>query len=131
MKLVLETNAYSDFMRGDRTVQEHVSHADRIVVPPTVIGELLCGFIGGRKREENRQQFRKFLESPVVEFTPTDESVCDRYALLLDQLRRKGRPIPTNNIWIAAHALACGGELLSSDQHFRFVGGLSWLRPAK
>lgn len=130
MKLVLDTNAYSDFMRGDPVVQEHVSHADLIIVPATVVGELLHGFLGGHKREENRQQLQKFLESPVVEFIPTDETVCDRYALVLDQLKRKGRPIPTNDIWIAAHTLACGGQLLSSDQHFRNVDGLSWCCPS-
>ena len=129
MKLVIDTNAYSDFMRGDSAIREHVSRADQIVVPAPVVGELLHGFLGGRKREENRQQLRKFLESPVVEFNPTDKTVCDRYALVLDQLRRKGRPIPTNDIWIAAHTLATGGQLLSSDQHFRFIDGLSWCFP--
>ena len=130
MKLVIDTNAYSDFMHGHPAVKNHVSQADVIVLPAPVVGELIYGFLGGRKEEENRQQLRRFLRSPVVEFNPTDETVCDRYGLALDQLRRKGHPIPTNDIWIAAHALASGGQLLSSDQHFRFVDGLSWCCPS-
>ena len=130
MKLVLDTNAYSDLMRGRRGVQNDVRNADLVILPATVVGELFQGFLGGRKNEENRRQLREFLKSSAVEFNPTDESVCDRYALVLDQLRRKGRPVPTNDIWIAAHALAAGGVLLSSDHHFAFIDGLSWHRPS-
>ena len=41
-------------------------------------------------------------------------------------LRRKGRPIPTNDIWIAAHAMESGADLVSADRHFEEVDGLAW-----
>ena len=45
-------------------------------------------------------------------------------------LRKKGRPIPTNDIWIAAHAMESGTELVSFDQHFEAVEGLAWIDPS-
>lgn len=49
--------------------------------------------------------------------------------MIVSGLKKNGRPIPTNDIWIAAHALALGVDLLSSDEHFSEIDGLSWLKP--
>ena len=43
-------------------------------------------------------------------------------------LRAKGRPIPTNDIWIAAHAMETGADLVSADRHFEHVDGIAWIR---
>ena len=129
MKVALDTNAYSGFMRGDSLVIECLRNAGQIILPAPVVGELLFGFRAGRRAQQNRSQLNQFLSKPIVHFSETDFSVCDRYALVLHQLRNKGRPIPTNDIWIAAHALALGADLLSADQHFSFIDGLSWINP--
>lgn len=55
-------------------------------------------------------------------------TTADRYARVAVQLRRKGRPIPTNDIWIAAHAMETGADLVSLDEHFAEVDGLAWVR---
>jgi len=129
VRLVLDTNAYSGLMRGNESFARHVRLAERIYVPAPVFGELLFGFRGGDRFHQNKEQLQRFLSTPQVQFVPTDQPVCDRYALILQQLRAKGRPIPTNDIWIAAHTLALGADLLSSDQHFAELEGLSWLSP--
>ena len=51
-------------------------------------------------------------------------------AALRKKVRKKGRPIPTNDVWIAAHALESGAELISYDRHFEFIDGLVWTRPS-
>lgn len=129
MKLVLDTNAYTGFLRGDEKVIHVVRQAEHLYLPATVVGELLFGFRGGNRYEENVDQLRRFLDSPLVDFSETNQTVCHRYALVLQQLRSKGRPIPTNDVWIAAHALALGADLLSWDQHFSLIEGLSWIGP--
>lgn len=58
-----------------------------------------------------------FLASPYV------------FGRIAAALRRKGRPLPTNDIWIAAHAMECGADLLSFDRHFAEVDGIAWLHP--
>lgn len=129
MKLALDTNAYTGFLRGDEKVIHVVRQAEHLYLPATVVGELLFGFRGGNRYEENVTQLRRFLDSPFVDFAETNQTVCRRYALVLQQLRNKGRLIPTNDVWIAAHALALGVDLLSLDQHFSLIEGLSWIGP--
>ncbi|MEZ5535872.1 MAG: type II toxin-antitoxin system VapC family toxin [Thiolinea sp.] len=124
MKLLLDTNAYSDFMRGHEPVVKQIRSAELLLMSPFVIGELLYGFRNGRHFEKNRTQLDDFLSMSVVEWLPVTLSTSDRYSRIVMDLRRKGRPIPTNDIWIAAHAMESGAELLSRDRHFQEVPGL-------
>lgn len=125
IKLVLDTSAYSALMRGDSDVAFAVRSAERLFIPATVLGELLYGFRTGNRTRENKQQLREFLNSPYVSFKSVDVPVCERYALVMWQLRKKGRPIPSNDVWIAAHAMAEGADLLTLDSHFQSIDGLS------
>lgn len=127
MKLLLDTNAFSAFMRNDPPTVAHVRSAEHLLVPATVVGEILFGFRNGSKYAENRAILSDFLESGFVSFLPTTIETSDRYALIATQLKRKGCPIPTNDIWIAAHTLESGSTLLSYDQHFSQIDGLSWI----
>ena len=91
------------------------------------LGELLCGFRGGRRERENRERLREFLSSPRVVVTPITPETSEFYANILTALRREGTPIPTNDIWIAACALEHGAHLATSDTHFEKVPGLACL----
>ena len=53
---------------------------------------------------------------------------ADRYSRIAAALRAKGNPIPTNDVWIAAHAMETGADLVSADRHFEAVDGIAWLR---
>ncbi len=125
MKIVLDTNAYSGLMRGDNRIVSFVRIAEILIVPATVVGELLYGFRLGSRPRENKKQLGKFLASPYVNFKPVDLPVCDRYALIMQQLSGKRRPIPSNDVWIAAHTLAEGADLLTLDDHYLAIDGLS------
>ena len=59
---------------------------------------------------------------------PVSLVTADRFARIAARLRATGRPIPSNDMWIAAHALESGAELLSADEHFAAVDGLAWTR---
>ena len=122
---MLDTNAYSGLIRGDYRIIASVRRAEMLLVPATVVGELLCGFRMGNRFKENNERLREFLASPYVKFSGVNLNVCKRYALIMRQLRRKGRPIPTNDVWIAAHSLAEGADLLTLDDHFLAIDGLS------
>lgn len=60
---------------------------------------------------------------------PVTLVTADRFGRIAATLRRKGRPLPTNDIWIAAHAMESGADLLSFDGHFEHVEGLAWIQP--
>ncbi len=130
MKLLLDTNAYSAMLRGDQAIAKRVQEAEQVVMSVIVMGELLLGFRIGTRYEANLARLKRFLESPYVSVAQTTEVTADRFARIGAQLRAVGRPIPTNDVWIAAHAMEHGAELLSYDRHFEQVAGVAWIDPA-
>ncbi|MDN5850398.1 MAG: type II toxin-antitoxin system VapC family toxin [Nitrococcus sp.] len=126
MRILLDTNAYSALARGEASLAERVRSAERILVSSIVAGELLHGFRRGNRHEANCRQFNAFLARPFVELLPVGLITADRFARIMAALHAKGRPIPTNDAWIAAHAMETGAELLSRDAHFGEIDGLVW-----
>lgn len=127
MKILMDSNAYSLWKRGHRQVAELVRSSREVLVPIVVVGELLYGFCYGSRPEENTRELQTFLGDRRVDVVGTTMTTADRYARVASGLRAKGRPIPTNDIWIAAHAMETGADLVSSDQHFAVVDGLAWI----
>ena len=122
--ILLDTNAYTAFMLGQAEVVDVVSHADRLYLNSVVLGELLGGFAAGTREPKNRAELARFLDSPRVEVLPITARTADSYALVYAGLRRKGQPIPTNDLWIAASALEHGAALLTRDAHFVQIDSL-------
>ena len=63
-----------------------------------------------------------------MSFVPVGSITADRYSRIAAALRAQGSPIPTNDVWIAAHAMETGADLVSADRHFEAVSGIAWLR---
>ncbi|MCP9809050.1 type II toxin-antitoxin system VapC family toxin [Cyanobium sp. HWJ4-Hawea] len=124
----LDTNAYVNFKRGSAPCVEIINRTERLLISSTVIGELLAGFACGSQEARNRQELSQFLASPRVGQCPSSLATADTYALVYRDLRSKGRPIPTNDIWIAASAMEMGSILCSFDEHFQQVDGLRIIR---
>ena len=127
MKILLDSNAYSLWKRGHQHVAELLRSSREVLVPIVVVGELLYGFRYGSRPEQNARELHLFLGNARVDVVSTTMTTADRYARIASALRAKGRPIPTNDIWIAAHAMETGADLVSSDQHFAVVDGLAWI----
>ena len=85
---------------------------------------MLSGFKGGVREAKNREELEEFLDAPRVRIYGIDENTAEYYADILNRLRKKGKPIPTNDIWIAAVAFQRGLKLFSKDEHFRYISGL-------
>lgn len=124
-RLLLDTNAYSAFMRGDSEVVEFVDRAEWIGMSPIVVGELRAGFHLGNRQSKNEADLQKFLANPAVSSLTLDFSVAQEFAVLFSVLRKRGRPIPTNDLWIAAHAIVTRSSVLTLDDHFRDLPGVS------
>ncbi len=122
--VLLDTNAYAAFMKGDVEIVELLSRVDRIQLNSVVLGELLAGFAAGTREAVNRSGLARFLASPRVSVVGVSDRTADRYALVYAALRRKRKPIPTNDVWIAASALEYGFPLLTFDAHFAYIDGL-------
>lgn len=117
MKILLDTNAYSDWRRHGRW-NRTISTAGEILMPAIVLGELRYGFQGAAKAVENETKLAQFLRHPVVRVVSVGESASCCYAHLKHFLRVQGTPIPENDIWIAALALENAVPVLTSDAHF-------------
>jgi len=124
MRILIDTNAYSGFKRGNPDIIELLAGADEIVMIPIVLGELRAGFKGGKREGDNLRELEEFLATPRVSLHPLGEETALFYAEIYTTLRAEGKPIPTNDLWIAAATLETGSILLSRDTHFNVVPGL-------
>jgi predicted nucleic acid-binding protein len=120
-KVMLDTSAYSAFLRGNEEVGQAIREADEIFLNPVVLGELLAGFVMGGKEKKNRDVLKEFLSSPRVSTVALDEETSERYAAIIAYLYEQGTPIPTNDLWIAATAMQYGLKLITTDSHYRRV----------
>ena len=123
-QILLDTNAYAAFKRGEQSAVEIIRFAETIGLSTVVLGELLCGFSAGQREADNRRELAAFLESNRVLIIPVDVRTAEFYANIYLGLRRKGTPIPTNDLWIAAIALQHGLAVFTYDKHFFGIDGI-------
>lgn len=124
MSFTLDTSAYSAFNRGDKRLIEWFREDNEIIVPQIVIGELLAGFIVGSKRRENEDLLQRFLDSPNVNVVTISDASTKLYAEIYLKLRKKGKSIGTNDMWIAAISLEQDNVLLTLDGGFSEIPDL-------
>jgi|APFre7841882724_1041349.scaffolds.fasta_scaffold11261_3 predicted nucleic acid-binding protein len=122
--VAIDTNAYSGFRRGLAPMVAVLRHVPRIVVPLVVAAELLAGFEAGARAARNREEFSTFLGSRRVVLDQPDLGTAEAYARVYAGLRKRGTPIPTNDLWVAATAIRLKLPLVTLDGHFAKVEGL-------
>ena len=124
-RFLIDTTAYSRHMRGDARAVAAVVNAIEIHLPLIVLGELLAGFLAGDRAQSNRDDLAEFMALTQVHLLRPDEKTARHYAEVYAALRQQGRPIPANDMWIAALSLQHRLPLLTFDAHFRNVPGLA------
>ncbi len=122
--LLIDTNIYTYAFNGKTDVIRILQRAHKISICAITIGELLSGFKAGSKENMNRAQLEEFLDSPRVQLIGIDEDTAEFYSEIHTALKKKGKPIPTNDIWIAASALQHGLRFFTKDRHFKYIPGL-------
>lgn len=123
-KILLDTNAYSGFMTGDRRVFDAIIESRDIYISTIVIGELFAGFRGGTRFQENKLELKQFLSKPGVQIIDVSMETAAIFGEIKNTLRTNGTMIPLNDIWIAAHTIETGSKLITFDLHFRNIAGL-------
>ena len=122
MKLVLDTNIYSDYAEGLYEVVDILAtHGENIFIPSVVLGELYYGFLKGSKQEHNEKKLQELVDRLQIEIIDVSRDVARKYSLIYGSLQKKGRKIPINDVWIAACCMEVGGTLLTRDKHFKYV----------
>jgi predicted nucleic acid-binding protein len=128
MRIALDSNRYTDLCRGVPDVVEIVENAEQIHVPLIVVAEQRAGFAHGSAREKNERVLTKFLNNPGVFVLSPDDQTTFFYADLYAYLRKKGRPIPTNDLWIASLVVQHHLVLFDRDADFDALPQLARLK---
>jgi tRNA(fMet)-specific endonuclease VapC len=122
--LLLDTNAYSKYLRGDPRILDVLARAGIVYMSVFVLGELFAGFRYGSREKVNRRILEVFLGKPVVRVLDATRETADYFGMIKSSLKKAGQPLPLNDVWIAAHALETGSVLVTYDGHFSVVPGL-------
>ena len=117
-RICLDTCAYSQFKRGHGPAVEAIRTAREVLVPVVTLGELRTGFLLGSQAARNEAELKAFLAHPLVRVLEVDEEASCLYAELVTDLRRRGSPTPTNDLWIATLAAREGASVLTYDAHY-------------
>jgi tRNA(fMet)-specific endonuclease VapC len=123
-KILIDTNAYVKLLAGDKTILEEINYSDRVNMSVFVLGELYAGFKGGNKEKENLGLLRKFLDKSTVQILTATNETSEVFGIIKSELKKQGKPIPINDVWIAAHTLETGSVLITYDKHFSYIPGI-------
>lgn len=123
-KILLDTNAYTQFLAGEDTIIDEIVTADVIFFSVIVLAELFSGFKLGSKEEENRKNLEIFLAKPLIEIINISQETAEIYGQIYAALKKAGTPVPINDVWIAAQAIETGAKLISFDRHFSKIPGI-------
>jgi tRNA(fMet)-specific endonuclease VapC len=128
----VDSNACIALCRGDAGVASMLGSADTVYLPAVVLGELLYGAAATGRPEANCALMLEFASK--CELLEVNAEVAERYSELKLELRQAGKPIPDNDLWIAALCLTAGVPLVSWDRHFAELSALqvlSWEEPVR
>ena len=129
-KTLLDTNAYSRFLAGEEDVLDALSDSETVYMSIFVLGELYAGFYGGKKEGRNKEILQNFLRKPAVKILHAGAETADIFGQIKNNLKKAGKLLPINDVWLAAHAIETGSVLITYDFHFQCVAGLRlWPNP--
>lgn len=120
---LLDTNAIIALQRQQVQLLALLTPATDVFIPAIAIGELYFGAYNSSRVEENRRAVAAFAAQRAI--LNIDVQTADVYGLIKQGLRIKGRPIPENDIWIAALAVQYNLTVITNDDHFAAVDGIS------
>ncbi len=119
--VLLDTVIVAAYLNREQSIRDKIDTVN-IHLSSITIGELFYGAYKSNKIASNIQRIREI--EPISTIIVCDAITGDYYGQIKQSLKRKGRPIPENDIWIAATALQHGLTLISRDAHFSEVDGL-------
>lgn len=123
-RFLLDTNIIIALFGDDASVKNRLEHADEVFISSTVLGELYFGAHKSKHIKKNLSRLEDFASCSAV--LPCDTDTASIYGLIKNRLLEKGKPIPENDIWIAAVAYQHDLTVISRDGHFSEVDNLKF-----
>jgi len=123
-RVALDTNAYRALDDGNKHLAEAINASVEIGMPIVVLGELYYGIFAGQRQADNLSKLRRFLGTSRVETLDIDEVTAKMFGEIASELKKLGRPIQQNDMWIAALCKQHGFSLATNDAGFLNITGL-------
>jgi tRNA(fMet)-specific endonuclease VapC len=123
--VLLDTTVVVAYYRGDETLRFQFAESKIMYVPWVVLGELHFGAQRAQRPQQQLANIRDLLTFAAVLFP--DQSTTEHIGKSKAELARLGRPIPDNDLWIAAIARQHGLPVATRDEHFTYLPGLETL----
>lgn len=121
-KIALDTDISIKFLNGDKTIESFLSKYSEIYLPAIVVGELIFGALNSKHAEQNLARHKKLIQrAKILEIT---EATANIYAKIRMSLKKKGKPIPENDLWIASVCIENRIAFISNDGHFKDIDNL-------
>jgi tRNA(fMet)-specific endonuclease VapC len=121
-EIALDTSVAIRYLNGDRAIFARLTALPTVVLPVVVVGELLFGAENSNRVLQNLDRYLEFIDACTI--VPMGKGVATFYSRTRLELKRKGRPIPMNDIWIAAQCLENGWKLATDDTDFSYIENL-------
>ena len=120
--ILLDTNIVNELFKGNEAIIANLEDRDMVDIPYVVLGELFLGAYRSTNLKKHKSEISSFLKRCNV--IGADAKTSYTYGMIKAELLEKGKPIPENDIWIAAVAKQYGYTLVTRDKHFNEVNGL-------
>lgn len=120
--LLLDTSVIIGGFKHKEAALQVFATAGGLYMPVIAYGELYLGALKSAVPDKKLQQLAEFIQAAAL--IDVDWRTAQYYAMVRQRLEAKGKPIPENDIWIAAVAMQHRLKLVSSDAHFQWVEGL-------
>jgi predicted nucleic acid-binding protein len=120
--VILDTNALSALADGDTELAAKLGDTAHLALPAIVLGEYRFGIMASRHRKAYEAWLTEHL--PLFDLLPVDDQTAKHYAGLRHDLKRLGRPMPENDLWIGALSLQHRRPVVSRDAHFQRMPGI-------
>jgi tRNA(fMet)-specific endonuclease VapC len=118
----LDTNIIIDLFKGNKSIADKIDQAKNIYLPVPALGELYLGAENSDRKQHHLQQINMLLK--LVQVLNTSEQTAEVYGSIKTHLKRQGKPIPENDIWIAALAKEHNLPVVTRDNHFKHIPDL-------
>jgi tRNA(fMet)-specific endonuclease VapC len=122
-KIALDIDVAIMFLNGNETIDAFLAKQTEVYLPVIVAGELIFGALNSKNAEQNLSRHKKLIQKSLV--LPIAETTANTYAKTRLSLKKKGKPIPENDLWIASLCIEHKIPLLSNDSHFENIEHLT------
>ena len=120
--MLLDTNIVIEVFRGDDKLSDFLDKQSVVDVPSVVLGELYLGAYRSANPTKHLKKIKNFIERCTV--LSVDSQTADNFGFIKSDLLSKGKPIPENDIWIAAIARQYEMQMVTKDLHFKVISGI-------